>query len=1009
MGPIDFESRREQIKLSYTKSIRETEARAATKRAEEERKKKAEAEARAKAARAAEQERKEQERREKERLEQEAKEMERLKQERLTQDCLGNEQQEREPEEAPVQVDPQALEVAGTPTAEPPVLTITTSTGQSNLENVRPESSKARHDSLTLGIPGGFPTVAVFDEEEVPPSAVSNTTEFDIEPQTEPPMPGSSQRDGVEPTSRADKDPRPILSGSEYRSPFDEESSDDDVIPIKISLDTPPKPDAQHALHTQADDRPGVETVGLYYQEPDEEYEPKPLESPPGQTTVTIIGRNSDFQPQDQDRNEPALSTDLPKEEQTGEGDLRSEHSENNLKLSYNADAFLRDDPSPGFAGREEYLVSPSVQASVARMRDSAGDQSEPGEENASTEHDSPRDGYFTSHARTATDVSQTLTIPRTTDVKNRISQTTTWTDYSIDSQNAFSLYGAHDSSIQNRDSSFRESISVSELDSRSQSIQCDHDSRDYPSSPEMSPHGTYQDPEASFDHDHQLPEIDTGDSFAVDYFPRKNSTAVSSIPILPDHAPPPPPDVVSFPDAASSEPPSEYFDDTRPSSYVRTSKDGRSVFSMDQSMRESEDFTRSESAPQSIEQGLPDRFEPYSAHPSLPGSRQSLAEGVDKTHDDQGLSPQERKRLFTRLETIKELIDTEAFFIRDMNIVEEIYKGTAEACPKLDDTTIKLIFRNTDQIISFHSGFLSELKEGVSNVYTPKVHRNMPKEASTPPGGSTPQSISPKMAPGYLSDENDRQTSLGPIFLRNMEKMKVVHETFLKNSDHAAKRLIQIQEDPTVNVWLNECNEVARDLTKAWNLDSLLIKPMQRITKYPNLIVQLLHETPSDHPDRPLLESAKSALETAIVDINKTKKNFELVGQIVGRKRKDSDVKAGFARAFGKRVDKLQAASSRPAEDPEYLKLHEKFGDDYLRLQVVLRDVEFYTRQVTDYVHEFLQFLSSMELVMRLQPSPHPEIESKWVRFNVSMRDVEKVALEQHVSLRPKCACDQQ
>jgi hypothetical protein len=39
------------------------------------------------------------------------------------------------------------------------------------------------------------------------------------------------------------------------------------------------------------------------------------------------------------------------------------------------------------------------------------------------------------------------------------------------------------------------------------------------------------------------------------------------------------------------------------------------------------------------------------------------------------------------------------------------------------------------------------------------------------------------------------------------------------------------------------------------------------------------------------------------------------------------------------------------------------------------------------------------MELVMRLQPSPHPELESKWVRFNVSMRDMEKVALEQHVS----------
>ncbi|OTB18265.1 hypothetical protein K445DRAFT_44820, partial [Daldinia sp. EC12] len=355
-----------------------------------------------------------------------------------------------------------------------------------------------------------------------------------------------------------------------------------------------------------------------------------------------------------------------------------------------------------------------------------------------------------------------------------------------------------------------------------------------------------------------------------------------------------------------------------------------------------------------------------------------------------------ERKRLFTRLQTIKELIDTEAFFTRDMNIVEEIYKGTAEACPRLDDQTIKLIFRNTDEIIRFHSNFLAELKAGVSNIYTPKGHRTqLPKESANLPDGTSAVTTT---ATGHLSDERDRQSSVGPVFIRNLEKMKEVHEAFLKNSDHAAKRLIQIQEDPTVKVWLDECNAVARDLTKAWNLDSLLIKPMQRITKYPTLLVQLLHETPADHPDRPFLESAKVGLEHAIEEINKTKRNFELVGQIVSRKRKDSDVRAGLARAFGKRVDKLQA-THKPAEDPEYLKLHERFGDDYLRLQVVLRDVEFYTRQVTEYVHEFLQYLSSMELVMRLQPSPHPEIESKWVRFNVSMRDIEKVALEDHLS----------
>ena len=71
-----------------------------------------------------------------------------------------------------------------------------------------------------------------------------------------------------------------------------------------------------------------------------------------------------------------------------------------------------------------------------------------------------------------------------------------------------------------------------------------------------------------------------------------------------------------------------------------------------------------------------------------------------------------------------------------------------------------------------------------------------------------------------------------------------------------------------------------------------------------------------------------------------------------------------------------------------------------YLRLQVVLRDVEYYTRETTTYVRKFLEHLSSIELIMRIGASSYPELESKWVRFNISMRDMGTVALEDHVSI---------
>jgi hypothetical protein len=362
----------------------------------------------------------------------------------------------------------------------------------------------------------------------------------------------------------------------------------------------------------------------------------------------------------------------------------------------------------------------------------------------------------------------------------------------------------------------------------------------------------------------------------------------------------------------------------------------------------------------------------------------------------------EEQKRLRQRQLVIRELIDTEDAFVRDLTVVEEIYKGTAEACPNLDNKTVKLIFRNTDEIIAFHAALLVEFKEGASTVYTPKGRRSpLPTPDAKDSDTATLHSIISTHRP-ERNDERDRLTSLGSVFAKNIDQLKAVHEVYLRSSDNSSKRLVQIQEDKTVMLWLNECNEVAKELTTAWNLDSLLIKPMQRITKYPDIITHLLKYTPEDHPDRESLINARAVVIDAIDEINKTKKNFELVGQIVSnRKRKDSDVRAGLVRAFGKRVDKLQVSATKTAEDEEYQKLQQQFGDDYLRLQVVLRDVEYYTRSVTTYVHEFLQYLSSMELVMRLQPSrDNAHLESKWVQFNVSMRDIEKIALEKHVRL---------
>jgi len=50
----------------------------------------------------------------------------------------------------------------------------------------------------------------------------------------------------------------------------------------------------------------------------------------------------------------------------------------------------------------------------------------------------------------------------------------------------------------------------------------------------------------------------------------------------------------------------------------------------------------------------------------------------IEATEEEKKAAEKMKKRLFQRRMLIKELIDTESVYLKDMNVVEEIYKGTA-------------------------------------------------------------------------------------------------------------------------------------------------------------------------------------------------------------------------------------------------------------------------------------------------------------------------------------------
>ncbi|SPQ18222.1 959ac9da-e21d-41b7-9405-bc10fda23ee6 [Thermothielavioides terrestris] len=994
VGAIDFAQRRETIKLAYSKSIRESQAREARQAAAERRKKELAAVARAKA-----------------------------EAEAATAAAVANAAAAAsmapppkkpgggsrrpsatvaEEKPGPVAAHETAAELSKEAAAElskeaaaelskEAAAELSKETA-AELSTPKPpaEASPAPIESLKLEIPGSFPNAEspVLDQNhgEIPLSAVSATsavTEFDTEVQTEPPM--------QENTATADDAPGPVAPSSaqatpeseapeqaappslhkraSYRSPFDEDDDANDSASIRISLDTSaPQPEPSPELtptRTTFEPAPGPESAAIPppAEDDDDEYVPRPytFSSENYGTTVTILGPENDFKPL---RKESSCATlPSPALPQADEPPTRS------VPEIIASGASHQEDTKFGDLDRlEEFYIGSRLRDDVAVLRDSAFAGSDP-----TTPLD---DQHSVAENQGTPDRSQSLVVPELLPPGNRLSQHSAWTDYSFaseerDAGHPSSTSTPHEVDAREDGTSFRLIPSAGDLSTCASSLGdlteslavSPLDSSGAPPSPML--------PDFSGSHQHISAFATVNNNFTA-----HDESEPGSIAPLPDRAPPlPPPSERGYERDSTL-----YLAQSRPDSYAY-SEDGKG------------DLSEAVSAPQSVSHARLDSVEP---------SRVSLSETLFEkqaplTEEEQ----EEQKRLRQRQLVIRELIDTEDAFVRDMTVVEEIYKGTAEACPNLDSKTIKLIFRNTDEIIAFHAALLAEFKEGASTVYTPKGRRSpLPTSDAKDSDSVTLNSVVSSNRP-ERDDEKDRLTALGVVFTKNIEQLKAVHEVYLRSSDQSSKRLVQIQEDKTVMLWLNECNEVAKELTTAWNLDSLLIKPMQRITKYPDIITHLLKYTPEDHPDREPLTKARTAVIEAIDEINRTKKNYELVGQIVSnRKRKETDVRAGLARAFGKRVDKLQVSGSKTAEDEEYQKLQQQFGDDYLRLQVVLRDVEYYARNVATYVHEFLQYLSSMELVMRLQPSrDYAHLESKWVQFNVSMRDMEKIALEKHLA----------
>lgn len=297
----------------------------------------------------------------------------------------------------------------------------------------------------------------------------------------------------------------------------------------------------------------------------------------------------------------------------------------------------------------------------------------------------------------------------------------------------------------------------------------------------------------------------------------------------------------------------------------------------------------------------------------------------------------------------------------------------------------------------------------------TPKEKGTTPREKGTTPGskgakGSTPNhagEYSPNDNPEIFDNctlDNDDKTSVGYVIRTYLSTIEEIYTKYLLNHDKVNKIIASRSkhQDPAFAGWQLACHEHSKDITDAWDLDSLLVKPVQRLMKYPLLLQSLQDVTPPTHDDYEDIVGARKGIVDINVRINDKKKRLETLRQATKEGKKGK--KKGFpgidiVRALGGK-DKLKlVALNEQFVDPVYDEHSQKFGGHFFQIQILINDFEKYREELTScFVHLNIVALHIVAL-LEDQQSSHPEVESQWRHHAMALLELRNVLLEDHVS----------
>ncbi|KAF5322011.1 hypothetical protein D9619_001613 [Psilocybe cf. subviscida] len=286
---------------------------------------------------------------------------------------------------------------------------------------------------------------------------------------------------------------------------------------------------------------------------------------------------------------------------------------------------------------------------------------------------------------------------------------------------------------------------------------------------------------------------------------------------------------------------------------------------------------------------------------PSLPPKQPRVAsmlaaQEVDPSEASETASELERpqKLLSKREHALHELLSSERAYASDLALIREVHLPLAlgqsiplHSLPLTPPTSISgsssstssgnssraVSTASSDSLTAGHPPMTAEdVKMIFSNVAELAVFADMFSEEL-------------EGALGRVVDGGQGDDRVGELFLRITPDLERPYKYYITRHPTALQHLQGLPQTSALTTYLAYTQSVASSVSHAWDLASLLIKPVQRLLKYPLLLGAILDETPDGHPDKENLRKARARIEEIARNVNEGRRRAEVVKDVLTSK----------------------------------------------------------------------------------------------------------------------------